>query len=64
MRSRVVSVFSDALATSRIPALDVPSRDGELGEASPPAINPQMSGKYAVEVTELPPRKRVGAAGS
>jgi excisionase family DNA binding protein len=53
MRSRVVSVFSDALATSRIPALDVASRYGELGEALLPAINPQMSGKYGLEVTSF-----------
>ena len=53
MRSRVVSVFSDALAASKIPALDVASRYGELGEALLPAINPQMSGKYGLEVTSL-----------
>jgi excisionase family DNA binding protein len=53
MRSRVVSVFSDALATSKIPALDVASRYGELGEALLPAINPQMSGKYGLEVTSF-----------
>ena len=53
MRSRIVSVFSDALATSKIPALDVASRYGELGEALLPAINPQMSGKYGLEVTSF-----------
>jgi excisionase family DNA binding protein len=46
-------VFSDALATSKIPALDVASRYGELGEALLPAINPQMSGKYGIEVTSF-----------
>jgi excisionase family DNA binding protein len=46
-------VFSDALATSRIPALDVASRYGEMGEALLPAINPQMSGKYGIEVTSF-----------
>src|SRR6188474_3343119 len=30
MRSRIVSVFTDALASSKIPALDVASRYGEL----------------------------------
>ena len=49
MRSRVVSVFSDALATSKIPALDVASRYGELGDALLPAINPQTIGKYGLE---------------
>ena len=53
MRSRMVSVFSDALAASKIPALDVASRYGELGEALLPAINPQMSGKYGIEVTSF-----------
>jgi excisionase family DNA binding protein len=53
MRSRMVSAFSDALATSRIPALDVASRYGELGEALLPAINPQMTGKYGLEVTSF-----------
>jgi excisionase family DNA binding protein len=53
MRSRVVSVFSDALATSKIPALDVASRYGELGDALLPAINPQTIGKYGLEVTSF-----------
>ena len=33
MRSRLVSVFSEALASSKIPALDVAARYGELGGA-------------------------------
>src|SRR5215467_13253617 len=33
MRSRVVSLFSDALATSKIAALDAAGRYGELGDA-------------------------------
>jgi excisionase family DNA binding protein len=53
MRSRVVSAFSDALATAKLPALDVASRYGELGEALVPAINPQMIGKYGLEVTSF-----------
>ena len=53
MRSRVVSAFSDALATAKIPALDVASRYGELGEALVPAINPPMIGKYGLEVTSF-----------
>ena len=53
MRSRVVSAFSDALATAKIPALDVASRYGELGEALVPAINPAMIGKYGLEVTSF-----------
>jgi excisionase family DNA binding protein len=51
MRSRIVSVFSDALASARIPVLDLATRYGELGEALLPAINPQMTGKYGIEIT-------------
>jgi len=51
MRSRVVSVFSDALATAKIPALDVASRYGELGEALLPLINPALTQKYGLEMT-------------
>src|SRR6187200_2081491 len=40
MRSRLVSVFSDALATAKIPVLDVASRYQELGDALLPLINP------------------------
>src|SRR5471032_1198924 len=50
MRSRIVSVFSEALAQSKIPALDVAARYGELGEALRPIINPQMVSKYGIEV--------------
>src|SRR6266851_1841346 len=50
MRSRIVSVFSEALAQSKIPALDVAARYGELGEALRPLINPQMISKYGIEV--------------
>src|SRR6266849_386795 len=50
MRSRIVSVFSEALAQSKIPALDVAQRYGELGEALRPLINPQMTSKYGIEV--------------
>src|ERR1700686_3652774 len=50
MRSRVVSVFSEALAQSKIPALDVPSRYAELGEALRPLINPQKFSKSGIAV--------------
>ncbi len=50
MRSRVVSVFSDALASSKVPVLDVAARYAELGEALLPAINPAMTGKYGLEI--------------
>ena len=41
MRSRVVSVFSDALAAAKVPVLDVAARYQELGQALLPIINPQ-----------------------
>ena len=53
MRSRIVSVFSDALASAAVPALDVAARYGELGEALLPVINPQMVGKYGIELTSF-----------
>jgi excisionase family DNA binding protein len=51
MRSRIVSVFTDALATAKVPALDVASRYGELGEALLPLINPAIGAKYGLEMT-------------
>jgi excisionase family DNA binding protein len=51
MRSRLVSVFSDALAESKIPALDVAARYAELGEALLPIINPIIAEKYGLTMT-------------
>ena len=51
MRSRLVSVFTEALASSKIPALDVASRYGELGSALLPLINPAIGEKYGLEMT-------------
>jgi len=53
MRSRIVSVFSEALAQARIPALDVAARYGELGGALLPLINPATTAKYGLEVTSF-----------
>jgi excisionase family DNA binding protein len=50
MRSRIVSVFSDALASSKVPVLDAASRYQELGEALQPLINPAMTAKYGIEI--------------
>ena len=50
MRSRLVSVFTDSLATAKVPALDVASRYGELGDALLPVINPQVTAKYGIEI--------------
>ena len=50
MRSRVVSVFSDAMASSKVPVLDAASRYQELGDALLPLINPAMTSKYGLEI--------------
>ena len=50
MRSRLVSLFSEALASSRIPILDVASRYAELGQALLPVINPALKDKYGLEM--------------
>ncbi len=53
MRSRIVSVFTDALATANVPALDVASRYSEMGEALLPVINPSVVDKYGIEITSF-----------
>jgi excisionase family DNA binding protein len=53
MRSRIVSVFADALATAKIPVFDVASRYTELGEALLPLINPVIKAKYGIEMASF-----------
>jgi excisionase family DNA binding protein len=53
MRSRIVSAFSDALASAKIPALDVAARYGELGEALLPLINPALGDRYGLAMTSF-----------
>ena len=53
MRSRVVSIFSDALASSGVPVLDVATRFTELGDALLPLINPLTVAKYGLEVASF-----------
>jgi excisionase family DNA binding protein len=53
MRSRVVSVFSEALASAGIPVLDVARRHTELGAALLPLINPVARAKYGIEITSF-----------
>ncbi|MEQ6434633.1 SPFH and helix-turn-helix domain-containing protein [Comamonas sp. w2-DMI] len=53
MRSRIVSVFSEALAKAQVPALDVAQRYGELGDALLQLINPAMTDKYGLEITSF-----------
>lgn len=53
MRSRIVSVFTDAVASSHIPVLDLATRYQEVGDAILPLINPQTTAKYGIEVTSF-----------
>jgi excisionase family DNA binding protein len=53
MRSRIVSIFTDAIATAKIPVLDVASRYTELGDALLPLINPAIVAKYGLEITSF-----------
>jgi excisionase family DNA binding protein len=53
MRSRVVSVFADALATAKVPVFDVASRYTELGEALLPLLNPVVSAKYGLQLASF-----------
>ena len=63
MRSRIVSVFAEALASAKIPVFDVASRYTELGQALLPLINPAINAKYRSRGVQLHRRKRLGAAG-
>ena len=53
MRSRIVSVFSDALANSGVSVLDVATRYSELGRALLPLVNPALMEKYGVEMASV-----------
>ena len=53
MRSRIVSVFTDALAAAKVPVLDLAARYGELGQALLPLINPAVTSKYGIEITSF-----------
>ena len=53
MRSRIVSIFTDAVASAKIPVLDVAARYTELGEALLPLINPAVTSKYGLEITSF-----------
>jgi excisionase family DNA binding protein len=53
MRSRIVSVFGDALASAKVPVFDVASRYTELGEALLPLINPVVLAKYGLEIASF-----------
>ena len=53
MRSRIVSVFTDALARAHVPVLDVAGRYAEMGEALLPIINPIVREKYGLEISSF-----------
>jgi excisionase family DNA binding protein len=51
MRSRIVSVFSEALHIAKVPVLDVAGRYSEMGAAMLPLINEITAEKYGLEIT-------------
>jgi excisionase family DNA binding protein len=53
MRSRIVSVFTEALAAAKVPVLDLAARYEELGAALLPVINPQVISKYGLEISSF-----------
>ncbi|PAT43342.1 SPFH and helix-turn-helix domain-containing protein [Vandammella animalimorsus] len=53
MRSRIVSVFTEALAKAHVPVLDIAQRYAELGDALLPIINPVIRDKYGLEVSSF-----------
>ena len=64
MRSRIVSLFADALATAKIPVFDVASRYTRARRRAAAADQPGDQGEVRPRDDELHPRERVGAAGS
>jgi excisionase family DNA binding protein len=53
MRSRIVSAFSDAVASAKIPVLQIASRYREIGDALLPVINPIISSKYGLQLSSF-----------
>ncbi len=49
MRSRIVSLFSEAIAKAKVPVLDLASRYSEVGEALLPLLNAATVPKYGIE---------------
>src|SRR6188768_11366 len=45
--------FADALASAKVPVLDVATRYGELGEALLPLINPVVGSKYGLQISSF-----------
>jgi len=53
MRSRIVSIFSEAIAQARVPVFDIATRYSELGASLLPLINPVTTAKYGLEITSF-----------
>lgn len=53
MRSRVISVFSEALAQAKVPIFEVATRFSELGQSLLPIINTMTQAKYGLEITSF-----------
>ncbi len=49
MRSRIVSLFSEAIGKAKVPVLDLAARYSEVGEAILPIINAACVAKYGIE---------------
>lgn len=53
MRSRIVSLFSEALAQAKIPVLDVAARYSDVGNALLPLLNAVTVSKYGIEIASF-----------
>ena len=53
MRSRIISTFSESLASAQVPIFDVATRHSELGESLLPIINVITRAKYGLEITSF-----------
>lgn len=49
MRSRIVSLFSEALGKAKVPVLDLAARYSEVGDAILPVLNAACVPKYGIE---------------
>ena len=53
MRSRIVSIFADALASARVSGVRRREPYSELGEALLPLINPVVAAKYGMQIASF-----------
>ena len=64
MRSRIVSLFTDAIASAKVPVLDVASRYTRAGRRAAADDQPGRDREVRPRDHQLHRRERVGAAGS